>query len=192
MATKSELTRQRIVSAANQLFYRKGFNRTSFSDVVQEAKVPRGNIYYYFKSKDEILRAVVKQRLDVTAGMLAEWDRSFKNPVDRLERFVRIMYDSTPALLRSGCPMGSLLTELAKDQPNLKTEVKALFDIFQQWLQQQFRELGYTDEAYELSQQLLARGQGLIIVAQVYQDPGFLERGTKEINRWIEELARYA
>ncbi len=192
MARKSELTRQRIVNAANQLIYKKGFNRTSFSDVVKEAGVPRGNIYYYFKSKDEILQAVVQHRLEVTAGMLADWDKSISNPVDRLERFVRIMYDSTPALLRSGCPMGSLITELAKDQPELKKEVRALFDIFQRWIKVQFRQIGYSDEAHELSLRLLARGQGLIVISQTYQDPGFLERETKEINRWIEELARYA
>jgi hypothetical protein len=32
----------------------------------------------------------------------------------------------------------------------------------------------------------------LIIIAQVYQDPGFLQRGTQELNRWLEDLARYA
>ena len=192
MATKSERTRQRIVDAANQLFYRKGYNRTSFSDVVDAAEVPRGNIYYYFKTKDDILKAVIANRLEIISAMLGEWDKNISQPLDRLERFVRIMYDSTPALLRSGCPMGSLAVELAKDQPQLKEEAKALFDLFQRWLANQFIDLGYPEEARDLSLRLLARGQGLIVIAQVYQDPGFLERGTQELNRWIEELARYA
>jgi AcrR family transcriptional regulator len=192
MPTKSERTRQRIVDAANQLFYRKGYSRTSFSDVVAEADVPRGNIYYYFKTKDEILRAVIVHRTEITSTMLSEWDRSIHDPLDRLQRFVRILYDSTPALLRSGCPMGSLTVELAKDQSDLKEEAKKLFDRFQEWLTKQFIELGYPEEAKELSLRLLARGQGIIVIAQVYQDPGFLERGTQEINRWLEELARYA
>ena len=41
MPSKSERTQQRIIDAANQLFYRKGYNRTSFTDVVEEAGVPR-------------------------------------------------------------------------------------------------------------------------------------------------------
>ena len=192
MPKKSERTRQRIVDAANQLFYSKGYNRTSFSDVVEAAEVPRGNIYYYFKTKDDILKAVIANRLEIISGMLEEWDRTISQPLDRLERFVRIMYDSTPALLRSGCPMGSLTVELAKDQPELKEEAKALFDLFQRWLVNQFIDLGYLEEARDLSMRLLARGQGLIVIAQVYQDPGFLERGTREINRWLEELERYA
>jgi AcrR family transcriptional regulator len=192
MPTKSERTQQRIIDAANQLFYRKGYNRTSFTDVVDEAGVPRGNIYYYFKTKDEMLKAVIEHRLETTTIMLAEWDRNIKTPLDRLERFVQIMYDSTPALLRSGCPMGSLNVELMKDQPELKEDAKRLFDLFQQWIARQFSEMGYPDEARELSLQLLSRGQGTIVIAQVYQDPGFLERGTKDINRWLENLARYA
>jgi len=192
MASKSERTQQRIVDAANQLFYKKGYNRTSFTDVVEAAEVPRGNIYYYFKSKDEMLQAVVKSRMETTETMLSEWEKSIPEPLDRLERFVQIMYDSTPALLRSGCPMGSLNIELAKDQPELKAETKKLFDLFRAWLNTQFIALGYPDEAKELSMQLLARGQGIIVMAQVYQDPGFLERGTKEINLWLENLARFA
>jgi AcrR family transcriptional regulator len=192
MPSKSERTRQRIIDAANQLFYRKGYNRTSFTDVVEEADVPRGNIYYYFKTKDEILKAVIAHRLETISGMLQEWDRNISEPLDRLERFVRIMYDSTPALLRSGCPMGSLTGELGKDQPELKEDAKGLFDLFQRWLARQFVEMGYRDEARDLSLRLLSRGQGLIIIAQVYQDPGFLQRGTQELNRWLEDLARYA
>jgi AcrR family transcriptional regulator len=192
MPSKSERTQQRIIDAANQLFYRKGYNRTSFTDVVEEAGVPRGNIYYYFKTKEEMLRAVIAHRLEVITTMLREWEKSIKQPLDRLERFTQIMYDSTPALLRSGCPMGSLNVELAKDQPELKDESKQLFDLFQGWISRQFSDMGYPDEARELSLQLLARGQGIIVISQVYQDPGFLERGIKDINRWLENLDRYA
>ena len=192
MPSKSERTQQRIIDAANQLFYRKGYNRTSFTDVVEEAGVPRGNIYYYFKTKEEMLRAVIAHRLEVISTMLRDWEKSIKGPLDRLERFTQIMYDSTPALLRSGCPMGSLNVELAKDQPELKDESKQLFDLCQSWLSRQFADMGYPDEARELSMQLLARGQGIIVISQVYQDPGFLERGIKDINRWLENLDRYA
>jgi len=192
MATKSERTRQRIIDAANQLFYRKGFNRTSFSDVVEAAGVPRGNIYYYFKTKDAMLRAVVRHRRETISTMLQEWDRQIAAPLDRLERFVQIIYDTTPMLLRSGCPMGSLNIELGKDQPELKEESKRLFVLFEQWLVRQFVDMGYPEEARELTLQLMARGQGIIVIAQVYQDPGFLERGAADINRWLEELARYA
>ena len=80
MSRKSDRTRSRIVQAANRLFYRKGYNRTSFSDVVDAADVPRGNIYYYFKTKDDILHAAVEYRLDVIRSMLEEWNQTRRAP----------------------------------------------------------------------------------------------------------------
>ncbi|MDX1344835.1 MAG: TetR/AcrR family transcriptional regulator, partial [Sedimenticolaceae bacterium] len=64
MASRSDKTRLRIVQSANRLFYRQGYNRTSFTDIVEASGVPRGNIYYYFKTKEEILLATIDYRLD--------------------------------------------------------------------------------------------------------------------------------
>ena len=84
MPKKSERTRQRIVEAANRLFYHKGYNQTSFTDVVQAAAVPRGNIYYYFKTKDEILESAIQYRLERIAQMLETWTGTYRTPIQRL------------------------------------------------------------------------------------------------------------
>ncbi|MCP4996772.1 MAG: TetR/AcrR family transcriptional regulator [Gammaproteobacteria bacterium] len=192
MPSKSERTRQTIVDAANRLIYRKGYHRTSFSDIVDETDVPRGNIYYYFKTKDELLHAVIEQRLATTSTMLSDWEQKLATPIERLERFVQIMYDSTPALLRSGCPMGTLNCELGKDGGVMRQEAKQLVDLFQQWSARQFDAMGYSTESRELSLQLLARAQGVISIAHVYQEPGFLQREADEIKRWLHQLEQYA
>ena len=56
-------TRNQIVEAADQLFYEQGFEHTSFSDIAETVQISRGNFYYHFKSKDEILDAVIGCRL---------------------------------------------------------------------------------------------------------------------------------
>ncbi|HSX63230.1 MAG TPA: helix-turn-helix domain-containing protein, partial [Pseudoxanthomonas sp.] len=53
----SKATRDHIVEAADQLFYQQGYERTSFSDIAEAVQISRGNFYYHFKSKDEILDA---------------------------------------------------------------------------------------------------------------------------------------
>src|SRR5258708_10902094 len=55
--------RSRLVSAAVGLAYRNGFGTTSLADIAREAEVPLGNVYYYFKTKDEIGEAIVELRL---------------------------------------------------------------------------------------------------------------------------------
>ncbi|MDH5192012.1 MAG: TetR/AcrR family transcriptional regulator, partial [Gammaproteobacteria bacterium] len=57
MGAKGEANRQHIVDVADNLFYQKGYNQTSFTDIAEASEIPRGNFYYYFKTKDEILLA---------------------------------------------------------------------------------------------------------------------------------------
>lgn len=189
MPRKSERTRQKIVEAANQLFYHKGYNHTSFSDVVEAAGVPRGNIYYYFKSKDDILRASIAFRLERIENMLQSWSDSYRTPVERLHRFLEILPGSADSLAHYGCPMGSLNVELGKEQDELQAQARALFEAFEGWLADQFSELGYAGRARELAQRLLAFGQGITTMTQVYRNTQFLHRETRRLEKWIDRLA---
>lgn len=188
MSRKSDRTRSRIVQAANRLFYRKGYNLTSFSDVVEAAGVPRGNIYYYFKTKDDILHAAVEYRLEVIRSMLEEWNRKFADPADRLKRFLQVVANSRQAMAHWGCPMGTLNTELGKSQGNLQTDARRMFDLFAAWMTDQFAALGRSADARELALRLLARAQGLTVLSHLYGDPDFLAREAQELEGWIDRL----
>jgi len=188
MSRKSDRTRSRIVEAANRLFYRKGYNLTSFSDVVEAAGVPRGNIYYYFKTKDDILHAAVEYRLEVIRSMLEEWNRKFADPADRLKRFLQVVANSRQAMAQWGCPMGTLNTELGKSQGALQTDARRMFDLFAAWMGEQFAAMGRPGDARELALRLLARAQGLTVLAHLYGDPDFLAREAQELEAWIDSL----
>lgn len=189
MSKKSERTRQRIIEAANRLFYHKGYNNTSFSDVVEAANVPRGNIYYYFKSKEDILRAAIAHRLARISHMLQNWTEQYRTPIERLNRFLEILPDSTESLMLYGCPMGTLNSELGKTSPLLQQEAKAMFLLFEDWLTDQFSELGYAGRAQEYARRILSRGQGISVMTHVYQDKKFLLQETDLLARWVNRLA---
>ena len=189
MPKKSERTRQRIIEAANRLFYHKGYNQTSFTDVVQAAAVPRGNSYDYFKTKDEILEAAIRYRTERISQMLEQWTGSYRTPIERLHRFLDILSDSADAIMRFGCPMGTLNTELGKEQRELQAQAENLFKVFESWLIDQFSELGYAGRAHELALRLMAQGQGINVMAHVHHDPGFLRREKERLGRWLDQLA---
>ena len=189
MPKKSESTRQRNVEAANRLFYHKGYNQTSFTDVVQAAAVPRGNIYYYFKTKDDILEAAIRYRTERIGQMLEQWTGSYRTPIERLHRFLDILSDSADAIMRFGCPMGTLNTELGKEQRELQAQAENLFKVFESWLVDQFSELGYAGRAHELALRLMAMGQGINVMAHVHHDPAFLRREKERLGRWLDQLA---
>ncbi|MCB1801927.1 MAG: TetR/AcrR family transcriptional regulator, partial [Gammaproteobacteria bacterium] len=158
-------------------------------DVVEAAGVPRGNIYYYFKTKDEILEAAIRYRVERISQMLDAWTGTYRTPIERLHRFIAILTNSADAIMRYGCPMGTLNTELGKDQDQLQVQAENLFVLFEHWLADQFAELGYAGRARELALRLMAYGQGINVMAHVHSDPAFLRREKEHLDNWVDRLA---
>ena len=100
--------------------------------------------------------------------MLAEWDKSIKEPQKRLERFVRIMYDSTPPCCVPAAPIRDTCNGVCQRRAGTQGAVENVVRYLSALAGQSVQRHGYTEEAHDLSLQLLARGQGLIVVSQVY------------------------
>ena len=147
-------TRTKIIECADQLFYEQGFEHTSFMDIADIVNISKGNFYYHFKSKDEILDAVIQLRLSYTQTMLDEWEKN-SNPLERIKSFINILIRNQAKILRFGCPIGTLTTELSKLDHKAKPDANKLFSLFRHWLCQQFEALGYADKADNLAMHLL-------------------------------------
>ncbi|HVZ32407.1 MAG TPA: TetR/AcrR family transcriptional regulator [Polyangiaceae bacterium] len=185
--TQDELgTRERIVQAADDLFYRRGFERTSFADIAEAVKISRGNFYHHFKSKDDILDAVVARRLVGTRQMLAQWEAAGADPCERIRLFIDILIRNRSLILKYGCPVGTLCTELAKLEHATLPEANMIFTIFREWLRRQFESLGADEDADLFAMQLLARSQGVATLANAFDDEPFLRREVREIHAWLE------
>lgn len=190
MSDKGEKTRNTILDSASRLFYRQGYANTSFSDIVSAAGVYRGNIYHYFKSKEAILKAVVTLEIAKIDTLLAGWDTHYPDPRDRLGQFVRMFAMNRRELMRSGCPFGTLNSELGKNRRDLQRISKKLLDRFQDWLETQFRALGHTQEARMLALHVLARTQGMSVIAHVYSDSSVIEHEVCGLERWIDSIGQ--
>jgi TetR/AcrR family transcriptional regulator, transcriptional repressor for nem operon len=182
-------TRDRIIEAADRLFYQQGYEHTSFSDIAQIVEISRGNFYYHFRTKDEILDAVVSARLTSTRAMLDRWEIEGEQPGDRLRSFVRMWIENRSDIVRYGCPVGTLCGELAKlDHPS-RSEANKLFTLFRTWIRQQFKLLGHEAEADALAMQLLARSQGVATLANAFHDEEFIKQETNRMYDWLRPYA---
>lgn len=65
----AEERKNEIIKTSEKLFNEKGFNNTSVESIIKEIGVAKGTFYYYFKSKEEVLKAIVDLQLDQIAGM---------------------------------------------------------------------------------------------------------------------------
>lgn len=190
MRSKGEATRQDIVDAAKTLFYRRGYFHTSFSDIVAKAAVRRGNIYHYFKTKDDILGAVIDRHLDDYRRVMAAWEDAHLDPRDRLMCFIEMVADNRNNLARYGCPIGTLNTELGRCGPDLRRAARALFDLFRDWLSAQFRSLGHgRKDAEALALHLLVRAEGVSLMTHVYADTALLSREIVDLRNWLDGAA---
>ncbi len=188
MASKGEKTRADIVQCARKLFYEQGYDGTSFSHIVDATGLFRGNIYHYFKTKDELLEAVVEDYLEDYRALLVRWERENTAPKARLRAFIGMVAGQKTELIKHGCPIGSLNTELGKDRRELQEVARKVFDLFRAWLAARFTELGAGEKADQLALHLFGRLQGVAVISHVYRDRQFLERETRQLEAWIDGL----
>ncbi len=180
-------TRERIVQAADRLFYRQGYEHTSFADIAAAVNISRGNFYHHFKTKDDILDAVIARRVVRTRGMLARWEIDGDDPLARVRSFINILLANRRAIKRHGCPVGTLSSELAKLNHDARGDANTLFTLFRQWLGRQFSLAGCGTRADDLAMHVLAMSQGVATLANAFADDAFIEREVARMNVWVAE-----
>lgn len=185
----TELTRERIIKKADSLFYEQGFDNTSFSDIAETVGISRGNFYHHFKTKDDILAAVIDERLAGRQRMLDDWERQDDDPAARIRSFISILVKNQAKIMRYGCPVGTLCMELGKLDHPLQGEANKVMDLFRCWLRRQFEALGSERNAGDLAMHVLAFSQGVAILASTYGDNAFIQREVELMCRWVDEMA---
>ena len=80
---KSQAMREKILNTATQLFIQKGSEKTSMQDIAQTAGISKGAIYHHFKSKDEIVFAVIRSRQELMEEEMKQWFKATENLTGR-------------------------------------------------------------------------------------------------------------
>lgn len=179
-------TRHEIVAAADELFYRHGFDHTSFADIADAVGISRGNFYHHFKTKDEILDAVIERRVADRVAMMERWEIAGATPEKRILSFVDILTVNGDKIMQYGCPVGTLTSELAKLNHAARGEANRLFGVFRSWLARQFAAAGHEEtEADQLAMHLLMRSQGVATLLNAFHDTQFAAREVELMREWV-------
>lgn len=185
-AVRESGKRARLVESAKTLVHEHGVHATTLAEIADRAEVPLGNVYYYFKTKDELLAAVVDEHVREVDALLAGLE-SRKTPRARLKALIRTWADAAPMVARSGCPLGSLSSDLAKCDEGAPRPGATLFDVILSWIEAQFRELGRRD-ARDLALMLFAGIQGACVLSNSFHDPEIMTREVRQLDRWLDSL----
>jgi TetR/AcrR family transcriptional regulator, transcriptional repressor for nem operon len=182
--------RDRLIAAAQRMLYEHGAEKTTLAEIAAAAGVPLGNVYYYFKTKDALVSAVLDSLGQTYDVMSARLD-AHATPADRLKALVRTWVGRRDQLASFGCPVGSLSSELDKRDDALRTQAAAVLSKLTAWATAQFQAMGRPD-ARELGVALVAAYQGIALLANTLRDPSLVTGEGARLERWIDELAASA
>ena len=85
---------QQIIEAAVRVFARNGYYNSRVSDIAREAGVASGTIYLYFKTKDEILVTLFREKMAAWVGQVAEQIAGEPDPVKKIRRLVALHFET--------------------------------------------------------------------------------------------------
>lgn len=179
--------RRRLTAEAARVLHEQGVERTTLADIARAADVPVGNVYYYFKTKDELILAALSEHgahLDELTGRL---DR-LPDPRDRLKALIEAWVDQREVAARYGCPTGTLAAELDKRADGtLDAEVGTVIRRLLDWAGRQFRALGLPDPD-GLAVTLVSAYQGMSLLTNALRDPAITTREGARLLRWLDSL----
>ena len=179
--------RDRLIAAACDLVYRQGIAGTTLADIAEAAEVPLGNMYYYFKTKDDIVAAVVEARAEQLRSATAALARRHGSPKARLKALVSLIAADPDSIADYGCPYGTLCTDLAKQARETDPLSAPLMQILLDWTEQQFDAMGRRD-APDLAVELVVAYQGSAVLTNALRQPEIMARQARRLEKWISAL----
>ena len=177
--------RTRLVEAANQLFHEQGVSNTTLANIAQLADVPLGNVYYYFKSKDSIVLAVIEYRRRMMQREFEELN-TIPNHLERLTSLIKKLVEKKDHTATYGDSLGSLCQELGRQGGAIADAASSLMKDALSWCETQFRALGKEEQAKKLAFNLVSGLQGLSLLTLTFRSPEFMDEQSNYLIDWVE------
>ena len=180
--------RERLVDSAAVLVHHRGMTATSLADIAKHADIPIGNVYYYFKTKEELALAALARRREQLADIYTGLQDNLSDPRQRLIELARYYDTLREEYTKHGCPIGKMIETTDADGDSVSQMASQALTDFVTWAEQQFRQLGHTDAARSYAISLMAGIQGAIIMAKAFAKPDIISEELARLAVWLESM----
>lgn len=176
MARTSNPTRERIISAANALFYSEGIRAVSVDAVAAKAHLTKRTLYYHFRSKDDLVAAYLAGRDQPNLALFKTWFAEAEGALPaKVEAIFRNLARSARHPKWKGCGFLRTSAELANMPGHPAIKIGAAHKKkFEDWLRTTFEAEGI-GEAGRLARQILLLLDGSFAVVLLQRDPSYME-----------------
>jgi AcrR family transcriptional regulator len=187
MRRKTEATRQRITDAAYDSFWRLGFKRTSLDGIADRAGVTKRTLYAYFRSKDDLLAAVLSQHTGALLGQLQQIGGRMPAGRDGMvaSLFAQIAWWAKHTPRWSGSGITRLAVELG-DLPGHPARALARRSkkTTEGWIADCLRSAGVTRPA-ERARQIMLLMEGAMVLMLIHGDPRYIDAASRAAKRIV-------
>jgi AcrR family transcriptional regulator len=187
-------TRTRIVMAAMDLFWQKGYGSTSVADILARAEVNAGSLYHFFPGKQDVLIAV----LDAYRDGIHEWllTPAWEGVDDPIERVFALLAAYRQHLVDTdcfyGCPIGSLALELHEPDPPVRERLAVNFanwiGAIHACLEAAGKRLPPRLDRRALAEFVLTAMEGGVMQARTFRDVGCFDRAVSQLRAYFDLL----
>jgi AcrR family transcriptional regulator len=187
-------TRARIIEAAMELFWLKGYGSTSIADILSRSQVNSGSLYYFFPGKQDLLIAVLEAYRDGIGPMLLE--PAWAGVTDPVEKVFALLGKYRSLIVETeceyGCPIGSLALELHEADPAVR---RLLAENFDGWveavascLEEARGRFPAGTDLRALAELTLTVMEGGVMQARTHRDVGHFDRSVAQLRAYLDSL----
>lgn len=191
---KQASTRDRLVGTARELFLVKGYEATGIAEILREAGVNSGSLYYFFKTKEDLLLAVLDQYVEMLHPCVI--DPAFSHVGDPIERIFAVL-DGYRKMLqmtecRQGCPIGNLALEMSEKSDAVRQKIALNFENWRKAIRQCLFDasdrLPKDLDVDKLSTFILTVMEGAVMQARAHRDLGPFDASVAILRAYVDQL----
>ncbi len=193
-------TKQRIILAAAQLIHRQGYGATTIDDILAASGVKKGNLYYYFSSKEELGLAVLDWMHEGHLGSVSSFlANESLSPRERISQWLVSMAGKmADSCCAYGCPFGNLALELSDSSEAFRQRIAAHFAAWEGLIADAVRagkdaeEFAADLDPEEFAATAVALLEGAILMAKLTREIRPMERAMADLRHRLAVAAPQA
>jgi len=181
---KNTDTRSRLVNAMQRTLQRNGLHGTGLTELLAQAKAPKGSLYHHFPGgKEELALAAIEQTAEQLVRFFTRLFAEHDDPLEAIAHWIESALRRIEASeFRLGCPMAAAALDSNAEDIDLRLAINHSFNRVQQQLASHLNTAGYPAEhSADLAALIFSSYEGGLIMARVAGDTLPLERAFRAL-----------
>ncbi len=198
MTARGEATKERILAAAEQLVFDRGYAGTSLDEIIEKVGLTKGAFFYHFKSKEDLARGVIERFSRQELVLFAQWaERAAAladDPLQDILLFFKFFEESVDGIENPlpGCLLASYAYQSGEFSEAINAQVqKELMDwgaLYERKFERliEWRKPRMAATASELAEAAMCVIEGALLLGRVYKDSKLIVRQSVQFRNYLQ------